>query len=128
MSIDNVSNKRILLAEDNESHRKVSKLMLTRLGYEFDIVPNALEAIQAIRTNHYDLVLMDIVMPGIDGLQAAREIRELGNNGLKIIGITAYVVPGIRESCLEAGMDDCITKPVRIIELAEVLKKRLQDA
>lgn len=87
----------ILVVEDNESHRRIFELMLNRLGYKFDIVPNALEAIQAANHNHYDLVLMDIVMPGMDGLQASREIRKINQNGLKIIGITAYVVPGIKE-------------------------------
>jgi len=119
---------RILVVEDNESHRKVSKLMLTRLGYESDIVPNAFEAIQAVKRNHYDLVLMDIVMPGMDGLQAAREMRKLGKNGLKILAITAYVVPDIRKMCLEAGMNDCITKPVSLMELAEVLQKCALEA
>lgn len=122
------SNIHILVAEDNESHRRVSKLMLTRLGYDSDVVPNAFKAIQAVNINHYDLVLMDLVMPGMDGLQAAREIRKLGKGGLKILAVTAYVVPGIREICLEAGMDDCITKPVRIGELAEVLKKFAYDS
>ena len=101
--------------------------MLTRLGYESDIVPNATGAIKAVKHSHSDLVLMDLVMPGMDGLQAAKEIRKLGKNGLRVIGITAYVVPGIREMCLDAGMDDCITKPVRIGELAGVLKKYSLD-
>ena len=102
--------------------------MLTRLGYESDIVPNATGAIKAVKHSHSDLVLMDLVMPGMNGLQAAREIRKLGKNGLKILAITAYVIPGIRERCLEAGMDDCITKPVRVLELGEVLKKYAQDS
>lgn len=114
---------RILLADDNESNRKVTMLMLARLGHKYEAVSGGLEAIQAVSHSHYDLVLMDIVMPEMDGLEATREIRKLGLNGLKIIAITACVVPGIREMCLEAGMDDCITTPVRIGELAEVLKK-----
>lgn len=118
---------RILVAEDNESHWKLTKLILTRLGYNSDIATNGLEAVEAVKQCHYDLVLMDIVMPGIDGLQAAREIRKLRKNRVKIIGITAYVVPGIREMCLDAGMDECISKPVRIKDMAEVLKKYALD-
>jgi CheY-like chemotaxis protein len=119
---------RILLAEDDESNRKVTMLMLIRLGYEFDAVSNGCEAIRAIKHNQYDLVLMDIVMPEVDGLEATRKIRELGQKGLKIIAITAYVFPGIEEMCLKAGMDDCIAKPVKIKELAGVLKKYTLDA
>ena len=64
---------RILVAEDNESHRKVTKLMLTRLGYESEVASNSYEAIRAVKRSHYNLVLMDIDMPEMDGLQAARE-------------------------------------------------------
>ena len=128
MARDSVESMRILLADDNESNRKVTMLMLARLGYEYDAVSNGREAIQAVSHSHYDIVLMDIVMPEMDGLETARKIRKLGQKGLKIIGITAYVVPGIREMCLEAGMDDCITKPVRVLELGEVLKKYAQDS
>lgn len=117
MARDSASNMLILLAEDDESHRKVTMLMLARLGYESDAVSNGREAILAVENNQYDLVLMDIVMPEMDGLKATREIRKLGQKGLKIVAITAYVFPGIREMCLEAGMDDCITKPVRIKDL-----------
>ena len=117
MAKDSINNMRILLVDDNESNRKVAMLMLDRLGYEYDAVSNGPEAIQAVGHSRYDIVLMDIVMPGMDGLEVAREMRKIGLNGLKIIGITAYVVPDIREICLEAGMDDCITKPMRIKDL-----------
>lgn len=123
MAGGSISIIRVLLVEDNESHRKVGELMLTRLSYNFDIVSNSFEAIEAVKKKHYDLVLMDIIMPGMDGMQATREIRMLRKNGLKILAVTAHVIPGIQEMCLEAGMDDCITKPVRIRELAAVLKK-----
>ena len=114
---------RILVVEDNESHRKLTKLMLDRLGYQSDAVSDGYQAIQAVKHNQYGLVLMDIVMPGIDGLQAAREIRKLGKRGMKIISITAYVYSGFRDMCLEAGMDDCITKPVCIRDLENALKR-----
>lgn len=122
MAGNSIGMMRILVADDNESNRKVTMLMLARLGYKQDSVSSGREAIRALSCTHYDLVLMDIVMPEMDGLETAREIRKLGQNGLKIIGITAYVVPGIREMCLNAGMDDCITKPMRIKDLETALK------
>ncbi len=98
-------------------------LMLKRLGYNADAVSNGREAIQAIERRKYDLVLMNIVMPEIDGLEATREIRKLGQKGLKIIAITAYVFPGAREMCMEAGMDDYLPKPMSISDLASAIKK-----
>ncbi len=123
MAGDSIRKMRILVADDNESNRKVTMLMLARLGYENDAVSSGREAIQAVSRCHYDLVLMDVVMPEMDGLETAREIRRLGQNGMKIIGITAYVVPGIEEMCLDAGMDDCIMKPMRIKDLELALKR-----
>ncbi len=114
---------RVLAAEDNESHRKVIKLMLNRLGYESDVVPSAQEAIKAVKREHYDLALIDIAMPEMDGLQATEEIRKLGQNSLTIIGVTAYDVHDIKEKCISSGMNDCIIKPIRIKELEETLKK-----
>lgn len=114
---------RILIVEDDASNRKVVMLMLDRLGYEYDAVSNGREAIQAAEHNYYDLVLMDIIMPEIDGLEATQKIRKLNQTGLKIIAITAYIFPGIEKVCLDAGMDDCIHKPVTIEDLAEVLTK-----
>ncbi len=123
MSTDGISNTSILLVEDNDSNRKVTMLMLARLGYKCDAVSNGLEAIRAFKLGYYDLVLMDIVMPYMDGLETTREIRKMSQNGLKIIGITAYVASGIKEKCLEAGMDDYIAKPVQKGDLAKVLAK-----
>ncbi len=119
---DSINNTRVLLVEDNASSEKVEKTMLERLGYKADAVSSAHEAIKAIEHNHYDLVFMDIVMLEMDGLEAARKIRKINQNGLKIIAITAYAVPGIREMCLEAGMNDCIIKPVRLKDLESALK------
>ncbi len=114
---------RILLAEDDATNQRVAMLMLKRLGYAASAVSNGREAIQAVKRQKYDIVLMNIVMPEIDGLEAAREIRRLGYTGLKIIAITAYVFPGAREMCIAAGMDDYIPKPVKIGDLAIALKK-----
>ena len=115
---------RILLAEDNVSSQTVVRQMIKRLGCTVDVAANGIEALQALERQHYDLVLMDLRMPEMDGLEATRIIRQLWpDNGPKIIAITAYALRGDRERCLAAGMDDYISKPVRIEELAEVLKK-----
>ena len=97
--------------------------MLRRLGYRADVVANGIEALQALERQPYDLVLMDIRMPEMDGLQATRIIRQRWpDNGPKIIAITAYALQGDREKCIDAGMDDYISKPIRMNELAAILK------
>lgn len=113
---------RILLAEDNSSSQKVALQMLKKLGYKADIVANGIEALQALERQHYDVVLMDVRMPEMDGLEASRIIRQRWPNGPKIIAITAYALDGDREKCLEAGMGGYISKPVKKEDLARALK------
>jgi PAS domain S-box-containing protein len=114
---------RILLVEDNVSGQKVVQGMLERLGNKADTVANGIEALQAIERQHYDVVLMDIQMPEMDGLEAARMIRQRWpDNDPKIIAITACALDGDREKCIEAGMNDYIPKPVRIEDLKNALK------
>ncbi len=117
------SPSRILLAEDNELNRKATLLMLERMGYKVDVASNGIEVLEALGRRLYDLVLMNIGMPKMDGIETTREIRRRWKNGLKIIAITAYVLPGIKGKCLEAGMDDYIGKPVQFKELADLLGK-----
>ena len=115
---------RILVAEDNPSNQRVLVEMLKRLGYRADAVADGREVIQALERQDYDLVLMDIKMPEMDGISAAKVIRKLRpENGPKIVAITAFALEGDREKCIDAGMNDYIAKPVQIRELAEVLKK-----
>lgn len=115
---------RLLVAEDNPSNQKVLVEMLKRLGYKPDAVADGREVLQALERQDYDLVLMDIRMPEIDGITATREIRKIWpENGPKIIAITAYALAGDREKCLEAGMDDYISKPVQKKALEAVLMK-----
>ncbi len=118
------SSLRILLAEDNVTSQKVALQMLKRMGYKADVVANGIEALQALERQLYDLVLMDIRMPEMDGLQATRIIRQRWpDNGPKIIAVTAHALQGDKERCIDAGMDDYISKPVKVSELADVLRR-----
>jgi CheY-like chemotaxis protein len=97
--------------------------MLKKLGYKSDTVANGIEALQALERQHYDVVLMDVKMPEMDGLEAAHIIRQRWPDGPKIIAITAYALRGDREKFIEAGMDDYIAKPVEINDLRAVLER-----
>jgi CheY-like chemotaxis protein len=101
--------------------------MLERLGYKADAVLNGREAIQAIEHQQYDLVLMDIVMPKMSGIDATKEIRRRfpASRQPKIIALTAYVIPNSREICLESGMDDYLGKPVQMNELKSMICSHL---
>lgn len=105
---------KILLAEDNLVNQRVLEAMLLRQGYAIDIVENGALAVDAVKTGAYDVVLMDIHMPKMDGLTATREIRALGGKlgDIPIIAVTANAVRGDREKYLNAGMDDYVSKPV----------------
>lgn len=114
---------RILLAEDNVVNQKVARLMLKRLGYNADIVGNGLEAVKAVRLRPYDIILMDVQMPELDGLEATSQIRAMTDlpNQPWIVALTANAMQGDRERCLEAGMDDYIAKPLKKEDLALLL-------
>ncbi len=99
-------------------------LMLKKLGYKADPVADGLEVLQALERQPYDIILMDIQMPEMDGIEATKEIRRRWpDRGPKIIAITAHALKGDRERCLESGMDEYISKPMQIGELAKALKK-----
>jgi len=118
----------ILIAEDDESNRKVTSAMLKRLGYRADAVSNGKEALLALERQHYDIILMNLSMPEMDGLQATRQIRRSCPPTLqpKIIALTACILPNSREICLEAGMNDFMLKPFNVNELAQVLSKHMR--
>jgi CheY-like chemotaxis protein len=114
---------RVLLAEDNPVNQRVTIQMLRKIGYEADVAANGLEVLQALERQPYDVILMDVQMPEMDGLEAARNIRERWHDGPKIIAITAYALEGDRDRCLNAGMDDYISKPIQLDELRSKLIK-----
>ncbi|MGJ5629838.1 PAS domain S-box protein [Nostoc sp. CALU 1950] len=116
---------RILLAEDTVVNQKVALLMLQKMGYGADVVTNGLEVLKALQKKSYDLVLMDVHMPEMDGLEATRRICQEWEVGFRphIIAITANAMRGDREVCLAAGMDDYLSKPIQLQELAEALSK-----
>jgi PAS domain S-box-containing protein len=120
----------ILLAEDNVVNQKVALRILQRMGYRADAVANGLEAIDSLKRQPYNLVLMDVQMPEMDGLAATQRIRQIFPSEQQplIIAMTAHSLQGDREQCLAAGMDDYVSKPIQIHELQEALMRNWQQA
>ena len=116
---------RILLAEDNVVNQKLALRLLQQMGYRADLASNGLEAIECLERQPYDLVLMDVQMPEMDGLEASRQITARWANGQRprIVAMTANAMQGDRELCLAAGMDDYLTKPIRVDQLIESLSR-----
>jgi PAS domain S-box-containing protein len=115
----------VLLAEDNEVNRRIVLRMLAKSGASIDAVANGREAVEAIGRTKYDLVLMDVHMPEMDGFAATAEIRRRQNGGphIPIVAMTAKAMAGDREECLAAGMDDYISKPIRLEDLESALSR-----
>jgi PAS domain S-box-containing protein len=116
---------RILLAEDNVVNQKVALRLLGQMGYRADVAANGLEAIDAVGRQTYDVVLMDVQMPELDGFEASREInrRWPGDRRPRIVAMTANALQGDRELCVAAGMDDYVAKPIRVEELVAALER-----
>jgi len=116
---------RVLVAEDNAINQRVALRLLQRLGYRADVAANGLEVIDAVERQRYDVVLMDIQMPEMDGLQAARWIvQRRGQHGLpRIIAMTANAMPGDREAYIAAGMDGYVAKPIEVGDLAAAMTR-----
>lgn len=118
---------RVLVAEDNQTNQLLMRTTLTRLGHRADMVGNGLEAIEAVLQRPYDLVLMDVMMPEMDGVEATRRIRALDPpiSRIPILGLTAHASPESHADFLAAGMDDVLTKPINKISLMSALERTL---
>ncbi len=116
---------RILLAEDNVVNQKLALRLLLQMGYRADLASNGIEAIECIERQTYDVVLMDVQMPEMDGMEASRRIVRRWPDGQRprIVAMTANAMQGDREECLAAGMDDYVTKPIRVDALVAALNK-----
>jgi GAF domain-containing protein/DNA-binding response OmpR family regulator len=115
---------RLLLAEDNLVNQKLAIRLLSNMGYQADVAGDGLQAIQALERSEYDVVLMDVQMPELDGLEATRRIRaRWPDRQLHIVAMTANAMAGDRDACLAAGMNDYVSKPIRPPELAEALAR-----
>ena len=129
--VASAAGRRILIAEDNEVNQLVASAILTRVGFECDIVANGRLAVEAVRHSAYDLVLMDCQMPDMDGFAATRAIRDYERQSsgrpphLPIVALTASAIKGDREQCLAAGMDAYVTKPIDTLRLIETIETLL---
>lgn len=118
----------ILIAEDNIVNQKVARRLLEKSGFTVDVVENGKEALEAVQKNEYGLVLMDIQMPEMDGLEATVAIRDMEKKTGKrvpIVALTANNSKGIKERCFEAGMDEFLSKPIDLPAFLEIVEKIL---
>jgi CheY-like chemotaxis protein len=118
----------LLLAEDNLVNQKLATMMLEKAGYTVEVVDNGKMALDTFceKPDQFDIVLMDVQMPEMDGLEATRQIRAKDRN-IPIIAMTANVMKGDREICLDAGMNDYISKPIKRDTIFKILEKWLYD-
>jgi CheY-like chemotaxis protein len=121
---------RILLAEDNKVNQLVARRMLESRGHSVTVVNDGRAAVSAALTGGFDLVLMDVQMPEMDGLEATAEIRkrETAGRRLPIVAMTAHAMKSDRDRCLDAGMDGYVTKPVQAAELARAMEDAMHAA
>ena len=125
-ALQNTKNVRILLVEDNSVNQKVAVLMLNKLGLRVDVAANGIEAVDSFKRQSYDIILMDVQMPEMDGIEATRIIREksTSDSGPIIFAMTAGVTENERERCIEVGMNGFIHKPVK----TDIFRKVISDA
>jgi CheY-like chemotaxis protein len=117
---------RVLLAEDNQVNQRLVQRLLEKRGHSVVVASNGLEALDLIQTGNFDIILMDVQMPEMDGLEATKAIRSRERDSqprMPVIALTAHAMKGDREECLAAGMDAYLSKPIRTAELDEVLEK-----
>jgi two-component system, sensor histidine kinase and response regulator len=121
---------RILLAEDNALNQTIAVRLLEKRGYSVTVAPDGQAAVEAFQTGGFELVLMDIQMPGMDGFEATAVIREkekLTGGHIPIVAMTAHALVGDQERCLAAGMDGYVSKPIRTSELFATIERMLGD-
>jgi CheY-like chemotaxis protein len=120
---------RILLAEDNPVNQKLTALLLKKAGYVVTVAGDGIEAIDLFRANpnRFDLIFMDVQMPTMDGLEATKRIRAHGFTDIPIIAITAHVMANDRQRCLDAGMNDFITKPIKREAVFAMIRKTVYN-
>ena len=112
----------ILIAEDNLINQKLIEKFLNKLGYLTDIVENGMQVIEALKTKNYNVILMDVQMPEMGGFEATQQIRQMPIEQPYIIAMTANSMSGDRDKCLKAGMDEYISKPMRLKVITDILK------
>jgi len=112
---------RVLLAEDNPDHQRIVTYILGGRGHAVDIAEDGQQAVRMAKENRYDVILMDVRMPGMDGLEATKAIRA-ENQRVPIVALTAHVMKGDRERCLAAGMDGYLSKPIHNHEMIELVE------
>ncbi|HDL18134.1 MAG TPA: response regulator [Bacteroidetes bacterium] len=124
-------NFRILLAEDNLVNQKVALHILEKLGFHADVTNDGAETLEALKNKHYDLILMDVQMPVLDGFATTKIIRDsdsdVPDHDIKIVAMTAHAMKGDREACLDVGMDDYIAKPIEPEALLQVIEKHFSN-
>jgi len=119
----NRSQVRILIAEDNSMNQRLIKHLLESRGYNFDLVFNGIQAIESLKKQSYDMVLMDIQMPEMDGYSATKQIREELKSNIPVVAMTAHAMSGEKEKCIKAGMNDYISKPIDEEILFDIIQK-----
>jgi CheY-like chemotaxis protein len=114
---------RVLLAEDNPMNQKLVVRLLEKMGYKADLAQDGLQVLEALGNQPYDLILMDVQMPELDGLEVTRRIRAAlpEDSRPRIVAMTASALPADREACRQAGMDDYLAKPIKVEELVAIL-------
>ena len=115
----------VLIAEDNHLNQQLMALFMKRFGWRYTIVSDGFGAVDACKAGTFDIVLMDVDMPGMDGIEATRIIRERWPHGPKIIVVTSFEADMCRDLCYDAGADDFLNKPVRVDELGAAIERNL---
>jgi CheY-like chemotaxis protein len=122
---------RLLVAEDNRVNQVLAKRILAKMGYEPDIVSNGAQALDALQRQAYDVVLMDVQMPEMDGMEATRQIRsgrvDILRPEVRIIAMTANAMTGDRDECLACGMNDYVSKPINTRNLAAAIERQIKE-